>query len=144
MGLTLRRVESGHVFHRRLHDFCESIEHAMTAFLLVALGSVLPLLLADLTWTHAFIALALIVVVRPVAGWLSLTGTQLKGRNRAVVAIYGVRGIGSIYYLCYAGSHMEFVNEIQLWSLVGFAILVSTLLHGFTVGWVMEGVRNES
>ena len=88
------------------------------------------------------IAFTLIVVIRPVAGWLSLIGTQLQGRERMVVSIYGVRGIGSIYYLCYAGSHMEFINEPQLWSLVGFVILLSTMLHGFTVGWAMDDIKD--
>ncbi len=44
MGLVLRRIENENRFHRRLHDFCETIEHALTALLLVALGSVLPAL----------------------------------------------------------------------------------------------------
>ncbi|PZX17018.1 sodium/proton antiporter (CPA1 family) [Palleronia aestuarii] len=138
MGLTLRRVESEHVFHRALHDFCETVEHALMALLLVALGGVLPLLFADLNWTHFLIALLLIVVIRPGAAWVSLMGSRLRGRDRLVVAVYGVRGIGSIYYLCYAGSHIEFVNEDQLWSLVGLTILLSTLLHGFTVGRAMD------
>ena len=142
-GLTLRRVEAHHAFHRRLHDFSEAIEHALTAVLLVALGGVLPALLADLDLVHAAIALALLLVVRPLAGWLSLAGTGLAGRDRAVVAFYGVRGIGSIYYLAYAAGHIEFVNEPQLWALVGFTILVSTLLHGFTAGIAMEGLSRE-
>ena len=142
-GLTLRRVEGHHAFHRRLHDFSEAIEHALTAVLLVALGGALPVLFADLDWRHAAIALALLLVVRPAAGWLSMWGTPLRGRDRAVVAFYGVRGIGSIYYLAYAAGHIEFVNEPQLWALVGFAILVSTLLHGFTAGLAMEGLSPE-
>ena len=143
MGLTLRRIEAGHAFHRRLHDFTEAIEHALTAVLLVALGGALPALLMDLTWAHAAIALAVILVVRPAAGWLSLVGTKLHGRDRAVVAIYGVRGVGSIYYLAYAAGHIEFVNEPQLWALIGFVILVSTLLHGFTAGIAMQGLSLE-
>lgn len=138
LGLTLRRIEEDHHFHRRLHDFSESIEHALTAMLLVALGAVLPILFTDLTWTHALIAVLLIVVVRPLSGWLSLMGSNLDRGSRVIVSVYGVRGIGSIYYLCYAGSHMEFVNEAQLWSLVGLAILLSTVVHGFTVGRAMD------
>jgi len=143
MGLTLRRVEEEHHFHRQLHDFTESIEHALTAVLLVALGSVLPLLFADLTWMHALVALMLIVVIRPVSGWIGLIGTDMSHRDRAVVSVYGVRGIGSIYYLCYAGSHMEFLNENQLWSLVALVILLSTILHGFSVGWAMDQIKEE-
>lgn len=142
-GLTLRRIEEDHRFHRRLHDFSEAIEHALTAVLLIALGTVLPKLLADLSWTHVLIAVAFIAVIRPLTGWLALIKTNLEYRDRAVVAVYGVRGIGSIYYLCYAGSHMEFSNEIQLWSLVGLVILLSTILHGFSVGWAMDHLQEE-
>ena len=52
MGLTLRRVEADHQFHRRLHDFSESLEHALTAILLLALGSVLPVIFEDLVARH--------------------------------------------------------------------------------------------
>ena len=83
------------------------------------------------------------MVIRPLAGWVSLIGTPLDTSSRAVVSIYGVRGIGSIYYLCYAASHLEFVNEAQLWSLVGLVILLSTILHGFSVGWAMDRIREE-
>jgi NhaP-type Na+/H+ or K+/H+ antiporter len=143
MGLILRRIEIAHPFHRRLHDFGEVIEHALSALLLVALGGVLPVLLADLSWQHVVVALGLLFVVRPIAAWVSLFGSPLRHRDRTLVAVYGVRGIGSIYYLCYAGGHMQFVNESQIWSLVGLVILLSTMLHGFTVGWAMEGVHDE-
>ncbi|PHP29445.1 cation:proton antiporter [Limimaricola cinnabarinus] len=138
LGLTLRRIEKDHQFHRRLHDFSESIENALTAALLVALGTMLPLLIADLTWMQVALALVFLLVIRPVAGWVAMAGMGMDPRDRGIVAVYGVRGIGSIYYLCYAGSHMEFLNEDALWSLVALVILASTLLHGFSVGWAME------
>jgi NhaP-type Na+/H+ or K+/H+ antiporter len=96
-GITLRRSESQHEFHRRLHDFSESIEHALTAILLIGLGATLPALLREVTWTEIGLALALILVVRPLVGWASLHKTILTGRKRWVAATYGVRGVGSIY-----------------------------------------------
>lgn len=143
LGLTLRRIQAEHRFHRQLHDFTESIEHALTALILIALGSVMPTLFADLTWTHFAVAILLILVIRPLSGWIALWKTDLGSRDRAVVSVYGVRGIGSIYYLCYAGSHIEFVNEAQLWSLIALVILMSTILHGFTVGWAMDRLKDE-
>ncbi|WP_138936130.1 cation:proton antiporter [Roseovarius arcticus] len=143
LGLTLRRIEADHHFHRRLHDFSESIEHALTALLLIALGSVMPILFVDLTWTHFVLAILLILVIRPLSGWIALLKTDLDHRGRAVVSIYGVRGMGSIYYLCYAGSHMEFFNESQLWSLIALVILISTVLHGLSVGWAMDRLQEE-
>lgn len=142
MGLSLRRIEARHAFHSRLHDFAESIEHALTAMLLIALGGALPVLFASLTWQAVVVAIALIVVIRPAAGIISLAGTEMGRTDRRIVAFFGVRGIGSIYYLGYAGAHMEFINEPQLWALVGFIILLSTLIHGFSASWVMESVKD--
>lgn len=139
-GLALRRAEEGHEFHGRLHGFSEAIEHALTAILLLLIGGMLPLLWWELDWQHAAIGLALILVIRPLAGWISLRGTELKGRERFVVGAYGVRGIGSIYYLGYATSHMDFVNEGQLWATIAFTILASTVLHGLTAGAAVEHV----
>lgn len=142
-GLTLRRSESHHDFHRRLHDFSESLEHALTAVLLVALGAVLPILWPYLDWPHVLIGLALIFLIRPLIGWFSLSGANLPARERLIVAAYGVRGIGSIYYLAYAGHHIELVNEEQLWATIAFTILTSTVVHGLTAGIALEKVTGE-
>jgi NhaP-type Na+/H+ or K+/H+ antiporter len=142
-GLALRRAEAEHVFHGKLHGFNEAIEHALTAILLVLIGGVLPLLWPELDWRHMAIGLALIFIIRPLSGWWGLRGTELMPRERFVVAAYGVRGIGSIYYLGYATSHLEFVNEGQLWATIAFTIAVSTVVHGLTAGTVVERVTRE-
>lgn len=142
-GAVVRRVERDHDFHRDLHDFSETIEHALTALVLVALGGALPLLLPAIDWAHVAIVVLLILVVRPLAGWISLIGADLTPRERLAVSAYGVRGIGSIYYLGYAAAQIEFVNEGQLWGMIGIAILLSTMLHGFTASMVIEQVERE-
>lgn len=139
-GVTLRRTETESGFHTRLHSFAENIEHALTAVLLIALGAALPALLSALTPEGIVIAVALIVLVRPLIGWMSLIGSQIKGRQRFVVAVYGVRGVGSIYYLSYAGSHMKLDNEAELWAITALAITISTILHGFSAAFAVEKV----
>ena len=37
---------------------------------------------------------------------------------------------------------MEFTNEGALWSLIALVILMSTILHGFTVGWAMDRLKD--
>lgn len=142
-GYTLRRSETGHSFHRRLHDFSESLEHSLTAILLVAIGAAIPFLWPHFRIEHAGIGFALIFVIRPLAGWMSLTNTALKGRERLVVSFYGVRGIGSVYYLAYAGHHVQLVDEYALWATVAFTILVSTIVHGLTAGIAVERATGE-
>jgi NhaP-type Na+/H+ or K+/H+ antiporter len=137
-GLALRRVEQEHQFHGRLHSFTEAIEHALTAILLLFIGGLLPLLWGELDWRHAAIALSLVFIIRPLAGWISLHGTDLSGRSRFVVAAYGVRGVGSIYYLGFATAHLDFVNVGQLWATIALTILLSTIVHGLTAGAAVE------
>jgi NhaP-type Na+/H+ or K+/H+ antiporter len=131
-GVVCRRAEARHDYHRQLHGFSEAIEHALTAVLLFLLGGALPALWVHLDADLAVVGLALLLVVRPVAGWLSLVGTELRGEERAFVSFFGVRGIGSVYYLSYAAGHIEFADEAQLWALVAFTVFASTVLHGGT------------
>ena len=137
-GLTLRRSETRHKFHARLHDFSELIEHALTAILLIGLGAVMPVLLPHLEWSGAAIGSALILVVRPLVGWLSLADTFKTRREKLATAVYGIRGIGSVYYLSYAAAHVDLANERQLWAIVAFTVLLSTVLHGFTASFAVE------
>ncbi len=143
-GFTLRRSEAHHEFHKRLHDFSESLEHALTAVILVGLGAAIPALWPYFDWSHAMIGLGLVFVVRPLIAWGSLASTTLKTRERIVVAFYGVRGIGSIYYLAYAGHHIELVDEPELWATIAFTILLSTVVHGLTAGLAVERVTGEA
>jgi NhaP-type Na+/H+ or K+/H+ antiporter len=142
-GVTLRRSEAKHQFHRTLHSFTDTVEHALTDVLLLAVGVVAPLLLRALTWREAAVGIALIFVVRPFAGWVSLMGTNLRGRERLVVAFYGVRGIGSIYYIAFATGHLHLANQDMLWALAVFVIFASTVVHGLTAGIAVERVTGE-
>jgi len=142
-GMTLRRVESDHAFHVRLHDFSETIEHALTAMLLIGLGAAMPALLRALDWTGALIGLGLVLVVRPLSGAAAMLGRRMRRSERVVIAFYGVRGVGSLYYLSYAGSHMQLTNEAQLWAITGFVVLLSTLLHGFSASIAVERATGE-
>ncbi len=131
-GLVCRRVQEKHHFHKRLHAFSEAIEHVLTAFLLLLLGGVLPVLWPVLDWRHTLIGFGLILIIRPVIGWISLWRAGLPSRDRLIVSFFGVRGIGSVYYIGYATGHMEFVNEGPLWALVVYTIFASALIHGAT------------
>ena len=60
----------------------------------------------------------------------SHTGTTTPKPERAAIAFFGIRGIGSLYYLAYAVEHAEFPNVDRLWALVAFTVVVSILVHG--------------
>jgi sodium/hydrogen antiporter len=137
-GMTLRQSESKHEFHAKLHDFSQSIEHMLTSLLLLALGAATPVLFVHLNWQGIGIGLALILIIRPLSAYVALQGAMARSRERAVVAFYGVRGIGSIYYIGYACSHVDMIDEPQLWATVAFTIIASTVIHGFTAGIAVD------
>lgn len=143
-GIALRHSESRHSFNKTLHDFTAGIEDALLALLLLALGAALPALWPALDWRLAAVGVALIFVIRPVIGWLTLGGACLKPRERAVVAFYGVRGLGTLYYLAYALSHVSFPDAARLWAAAGFTILLSTVVHGLTAGAAVERVAGKA
>ena len=68
--------------------------------------------------------------MRPIAGAVSLLGSGDRWRDRAVISFFGIRGIGSLYYLAHAFNIAEFPNEDILWSTTSFVILISVFLHG--------------
>ncbi|MEU3792423.1 cation:proton antiporter [Streptomyces fructofermentans] len=135
----IRSAERAHGFHNVLHDFVEQIERLVTALVLFLLGAFIALGgLAALTWQGALTALALLLVIRPLTGWVGLLGGRPRGRERWVVASYGIRGIGSLYYLAYAlGEHDFPVPQRELWAVVTFTVLASVVLHGLSAGPVV-------
>ena len=86
-----------------------------------------------------WLALAVFVVIRPVATLLALLGGSSTPPQRALIAWFGVRGIGSIYYLAYALSHG--VPESEGRRLVDITLVVvagSIFLHGISVTPLMR------
>ncbi|GAB3803599.1 cation:proton antiporter domain-containing protein [Micromonospora zhanjiangensis] len=73
----IRSAERSHEFHQVLHDFAEQTERLLTVLLLLLFGgAVVGGLLAPLTWPAAVVGLALVFVIRPLAGWLALRGAR--------------------------------------------------------------------
>lgn len=129
---SIRAAERSHGYHATMHAFVEQIERLMTAWVLLLLGAALADgLLGPLTWGGAVTGLVLLLVARPVAGMVSLIGSPAGRRERWVIAIFGVRGIGSLFYLAYALEQADFPAR-PLWAVVGFVILVSVVGHGLT------------
>ena len=92
--------------------------------LLLLIGAALGTYAALVRWDHLAIAASLIFVIRPLGAWVALAGTGLAGRERFVTAAFGVRGIGSIYYLAFAAglTQMPAIDDLWLVVLVTIAI----------------------
>jgi NhaP-type Na+/H+ or K+/H+ antiporter len=108
-AVSIRASERSHEYHQVLHDFTEQIERLLTVLLLLLFGgAVVGGLLSDLTWRAAAVGLALVFAVRPLIAWLALRGAPGTRGEHAVIAFFGIRGIGSFYYLAYATAAVTF------------------------------------
>ena len=141
-AVTIRSSEQTHGFHGVLHSYIEQLERLLTVVVLVLLGGAVARgLLAGLTIGEILVALVFLLLVRPVAGWISLSRGSTGPWERSVISFFGVRGIGSIYYLSYALSKGEFATEDEaLWRIVGLVIVMSILLHGVTAAPVINAL----
>ena len=138
-AVALRDSERGHSYHRVLHDFAGQVEQVVVVALLILLGGAAATgLLSDLTWSGALIGLALIFVIRPLSGHLGLIGSRTTKRERRAISFFGIRGIGSIYYLAFAVERAEFEQADEVWAIATFTILASIVIHGVTATPVME------
>ena len=80
----------------------------------------------------------ILLVIRPVTGLIGLAGFRAAWREKLTIAFFGIRGVGSIYYLAYGLNHMEVDGGERLWAIAGLVILMSVLMHGLTVTPVMR------
>jgi len=138
-GLTLGHQERSHDLHRELHDFTDQIERLFLVIVLILLGgSIATGLLDTLTIPGAAIALVFVLVVRPLFAFLTLYRQKITFREKIAISFFGIRGIGSFYYLSFAITKATFPDEQQLWSIAGFIVLVSVIVHGIMAAPVMR------
>lgn len=79
------------------------------------------------------VALTLILVIRPLAVYASTVGMRLRPAQRRLTAWFGIRGIGSLYYLAYVLAHAPGLPYADLLLQITLCtVVVSILLHGST------------
>lgn len=125
-----------------LHNFNEELESFVVAMLFISIGFFISvhyriLLDAEMMGT----ALILVFVVRPVAGYLSLINSGLNRFQKLVLSFYGIRGIGSIYYLAYALAAAPFTDSKKLIAITTATIFFSVIIHGITARYVQKRIK---
>lgn len=133
-ALTLRNSHRDHDFQRDMHDITEQIERIAMMLLLLAFGGAIANgLLAGIGWSEVVAVVLILLVVRPVTGLLGLVGLRATPGEKLTIAFFGIRGVGSFYYLAYGVNHGNFQDGDRLWVVLSLVVFVSILIHGLTV-----------
>jgi NhaP-type Na+/H+ or K+/H+ antiporter len=146
-GVAFRRYERHHEYNRRLHEFTLTIEKLAEMAVMLVLGTVLPLAtLGDLGLPLVALVAGLLFVVRPLAAWIALLGSRASRKERLFIGWFGIRGIGSVYYMGFALAVSPLQDGRTLFAAISAAIVASVILHGVTSGYLTRrllGVRTE-
>ncbi|HEX9173116.1 MAG TPA: cation:proton antiporter [Telluria sp.] len=117
--------------------FKEHLERLSELTLVLLLGGML--LPAAWNWRCWGTALFLFAVARPLSVAIGLLGSETSTRVRLMTGWFGVRGIGSIYYLMYAINHgLPKPLATDLVQITVIVVMLSILVHGTSVKPLMD------
>ncbi|MES2499952.1 MAG: cation:proton antiporter [Pseudomonadota bacterium] len=112
--------------------FKEHLERLSELMLVLLVGGMLAF--DYWNWRTLSLAAFIILLARPLSVVIGLIGTKTTWRVRGIIGWFGVRGIGSIYYLMYAIQHGIAESLAQdLIQLTLIVITISILVHGTSV-----------
>lgn len=122
--------------------FNQQLEHFAEFFMVLLLG----ILLSQIGFSREGVLLAalLFFVVRPLAVALGLLGAGVESSHRWLIAWFGIRGVGSLYYLCFVLQfwHGDLTRRVAQDVLTVLAL--SILLHGISTAPLMHLYRRKS
>ena len=144
-GLVVQRSYFGQQDKRMAQlEFTEQIEKLLEVTAIVILGTVLlvaPML--EYAGESLLIAGLLFLVIRPLGVWLAMLGGTLPKTTRSLMGWFGIKGLGSIYYLTYAlgkgvtGETAEQITWITYW-----VVVLSIIVHGISAYPLMAWYEN--
>ncbi|MGF1570806.1 MAG: cation:proton antiporter [Nodosilinea sp.] len=144
--------QQGHYPEQRVAQlsFVTQIEKLLEVAAILLLGALLRIDQGlEFALSAVLIAGLLLFLIRPLGAWVSTVGAGLHPSTRLLFGWFGVRGIGSIYYLSYAvsdGLPPSLAPELR-W-ITYLTVVASVVLHGITarplISWHEKHVGNQA
>ena len=138
-ALTLRSAHRDHEFQRDMHDITEQVERiAMMVLLLAFGGALVGGLLGGIGWLDILAAILILFIIRPITALIGMIGFRASVGEKLTIAFFGIRGVGSFYYLAYGINHGQFDETERLWTILSLVVVISIVLHGLSVTPIMR------
>jgi NhaP-type Na+/H+ or K+/H+ antiporter len=138
-AITLRRFGSALDYARRLTASARRLERLL-AFLVFGLfgGAIASGVLDAIGWREIAFTLLTLLAVRPVATLLGFAGSAHPAPVRLALGYFGIRGLGSLYFISYTFGANPNHNQYHLWSITALVVLCSIALYGVTARPVLR------
>lgn len=132
-------------YERFVHRDADQLESVLLVLLLVWFGMLLVSgVMAGLIWQEVAIALILLLILRPLSGMAAMIGIACDDMSRWKVAFFGIRGMGTVFYIAYAQNHGAFESIDTVWRVAAVTILASIILHGFAANFVFAPENDDA
>jgi NhaP-type Na+/H+ or K+/H+ antiporter len=126
----------------RLIHFSAQTENLAEVAIVLVIGA--SLASVDWAWQTVVFALLVMAVVRPLAVLATVPPRLMAWPQRRLLAWFGIRGVGSVYYLAYAVNHgVDGSAARTLTNAVMIAICLSILAHGISATPLMGRYARE-
>jgi len=127
-----RKSIDNNVNSSMLH-FAEETEKLLVALWTIFFGgAVVSGILSYTDFSGIITSLVIVLVLRPIFGYTAMLTTDFSRSKKWAISFFGIRGIGSFFYLSYALIHGSFTEYEELFGIVSYVILFSILIHGLT------------
>ncbi|CAN5886006.1 cation:proton antiporter [soil metagenome] len=121
--------------------FTEQFERIGAVAMVVLVGALLYY--AEWNWEALWFVPLVFFVIRPLAVWIGLLGSRSSKVHKGFIAWFGIRGVGSVYYLMFAENHgLPDGVAYRVLSLTLVTIAASSFVHGISVTPLMAWYRN--
>ena len=134
-GVAFRRYEHTHERNLAVHEGAEVVEKFGELAVILLLGSMLTFAGLEAPGVAGWLLVpVLVLAIRPLSVAASLVGAKLPAGERAFIAWFGVRGVGSLYYVAVAvGAGVLSAADAELIAWTSIAcVIVSIVVHGVT------------
>ena len=136
LATSANRAEPAYMTKVSLH-LVEQLERLFEVALLILVGG---MLFSD-SWQLSYVVFAgvLMLIVRPVSVFVGLAGSGEAWWTQSMIAWFGIRGVGSLYYLMYAIQHgVPQELALTLVSVVLVVVATSVFVHGISAAPLMR------
>ncbi len=143
-AITLRNAEMGHKYHKKLHGFTDQIEKILVAIVLILFGgAICSGILKALTLQWTVFGLAFLLIIRPLTAMVSMIRIPYHFKEKMAISFFGIRGIGSFFYLAFALTQTKFAGGAELWAVTSFIVLASIFIHGISATTVIKSLAGK-
>ncbi len=144
-AVTARQWKNDHPLHNKIYQFIDHVEQTILYIFLFVFGGLIATNgLGGIDWQHIAIAMALIFVLRPVVGMIAFAFCDIPKDEKFVISFFGIRGIGTIYYLAFAHNELSGFSQIDdVWYIATCCIIISIIVHGISAKILMPKLENQ-